>query len=152
MDDFYAIHTDKAVLLAAVPKIRTLLAGYGLALNEKKFYLQHYAKGVEFTGMIIKPGRTYICNRVLTNFIVAVRRLNAATDLRQVRHAICSINSYLGLLRQSNEYGNRVKVLAMISPQAWQYIYIKGHYEVVCLRRQYRQKTITLQRIRDGDY
>ena len=152
VDDFYAIHTDKAVLLAAVPKIRTLLAGYGLALNEKKFYLQHYAKGVEFTGMIIKPGRTYICNRVLTNFIVAVRRLNAATDLRQVRHAICSINSYLGLLRQSNEYGNRVKVLAMISPQAWQYIYIKGHYEVVCLRRQYRQKTITLQRIRDGDY
>ena len=102
--------------------------------------------------MIIKPGRTYICNRVLTNFIVAVRRLNAAKDLRQVRHAICSINSYLGLLRQSNEYGNRVKVLALISPEAWQYIYIKGHYEVVCLRSQYRQKTITLQRIRDGDY
>lgn len=96
------------------------------------------------------PGKS-ICF-VVTNFIVAVRRLNAATDLRQVRHAICSINSYLGLLRQSNEYGNRVKVLAMISPQAWQYIYIKGHYEVVCLRRQYRQKTITLQRIRDGDY
>lgn len=152
VDDFYAIHEDKAVLLAAVPKIRALLAKYGLALNESKFYLQHYSKGVEFTGMIIKPGRTYICNRVLTNFIVAIRRLNAAKDLRQVRHAICSINSYLGLLRQSNEYGNRVKLLALISPEAWQYIYIKGHYEVVCLRRQYRQKTITLQRIRDGDY
>ena len=41
VDDFYAIHEDKAVLLAAVPKIRTLLAKYGLALNESKFYLQH---------------------------------------------------------------------------------------------------------------
>ena len=102
--------------------------------------------------MIVKPGRTYICNRVLTNFIVAVRRLNAAKDLRQVRHCICSINSYLGLLRQCNEYGNRVKVLSMIEPQAWQYIYIKGHYELVCLRNKYKPKTITLQRIRDGDY
>jgi hypothetical protein len=152
VDDFYCIHQDKAVLLAAVPKIRALLAEYGLALNENKFYLQHYTKGVEFTGMIIKPGRTYICNRVLTNFIVAVRRLNAAKDLRQIRHAVCSINSYLGLLRQCNEYNNRIKVLAMIGPNAWQYLYIKGHYEVLCLRRAYRQKTITLKRIRDGDY
>lgn len=63
-----------------------------------------------------------------------------------------SINSYLGLLRQCNEYGNRVKVLSMIEPQAWQYIYIKGHYELVCLRNKYKPKTITLQRIRDGDY
>ena len=152
MDDFYCLHEDKAVLLAAIPKIRQKLASIGLALNEKKFYLQHYTKGVEFTGMIVKPGRTYICNRVLTNFIAAVRRLNAAKDLRQVRHCICSVNSYLGLLRQCNEYGKRVEIIGMIQPQAWQYIYIKGHYEVVCLRRQYRQKTITIQRIRDGDY
>lgn len=152
VDDFYSIHTDKAALLAAVPKIRQKLAEYGLALNEKKFYLQHYSKGVEFTGMIVKPGRSYICNRVLTNFIVAVRRLNAAKDLRQVRHCICSINSYLGLLRQCNEYGKRVEIIGMIQPQAWQYIYVKGHYEVVCLRNQYKQKTITLKRIRDGDY
>ena len=152
VDDIYAINTDKAVLLAAVPKIRQKLAEYGLALNEQKFYLQHYTKGVEFTGMIVKPGRSYICNRVLTNFIVAVRRLNAAKDLRQVRHCICSINSYLGLLRQCNEYGKRVEIIGMIQPQAWQYIYVKGHYEVVCLRNQYKQKTITLKRIRDGDY
>jgi hypothetical protein len=152
VDDIYAINTDKAVLLAAVPKIRQKLAEYGLALNEQKFYLQHYTKGVEFTGMIVKPGRSYICNRTLTNFITAIRKLNAAKDLRQVRYCICSINSYLGLLRQCNEYGKRVEILQMIQPQAWQYIYVKGHYEVVCLRNQYKQKTITLKRIRDGDY
>lgn len=152
VDDFYTAHEDKAVLLAAVPKIRAKLAEYGLALNEKKFYLQHYTKGVEFTGMIVKPGRTYICNRVLTNFINAVRRLNAAKDLRQVRHAVCSINSYLGLLRQCNEYGKRVEVLQMIQPQAWQYIYVRGHYEVVCLRKKYKQHNITQNRIENGDY
>ena len=152
VDDLYAIHKDKNVLLAAVPKIRAKLAEYGLALNENKFYLQHYSKGVEFTGMIIKPGRTYICNRVLSNFVASVRRLNDAKDLRQVRHAVASINSYLGLLRQCNEYGNRVKVLQLISPQAWQYIYVKGRWETVCLRNKYTIKGETLQRIRDGDY
>ena len=152
VDDFYSIHTDKGVLLSAVPKIRAKLAEYGLALNENKFYLQHYSKGVEFTGMIVKPGRTYICNRTLTNFIKTIRRLNEAKDLRQVRHAVCSVNSYLGLLRQCNEYGNRVKVLSMIQPQAWQYLYIKGPYQILCLRNKYKPKTITLQRIRDGDY
>lgn len=152
VDDLYAIHEDKNVLLAAVPKVRAKLAEYGLALNENKFYLQHYSKGVEFTGMIVKPGRTYICNRVLTNFIAAIRRLNAAKDLRQVQHCIASVNSYPGLLRQCNEYARRVQLLAMIGPQAWQYLYIKGHYEVVCLRNKYKPRNITLQRIRDGDY
>lgn len=152
VDDLYAIHEDKEVLLAAIPKIRAKLAEYGLQLNESKFYLQHYSKGVEFTGMIVKPGRTYICNRVLTNFIVAVRRLNNAKTLRQVRHAVCSINSYLGLLRQCNEYGKRVEILRMIEPQALQYIYIKGAYKLVKLRKEYRVKTEILKRIRDGDY
>ena len=40
-----------------MPKIRELLAKLGLRLNEKKFYLQHYSKGVEFTGSIVKPIR-----------------------------------------------------------------------------------------------
>lgn len=152
VDDFYSIHRGKAVLLTAVPKIREYLKGYGLQLNERKFYLQHYSKGVEFTGMVVKPGRVYICNRVLTNFIAAVRRLNAAANMRQIAHAVDSINSYLGLLRHSNEYGKRVAILQTISPAAWQYLYIKGRYEVVKVRKKYQHRTQLLQRIRDGDY
>lgn len=78
VDDFYCIHKDKEKLLALMPKIRELLAKLGLRLNEKKFYLQHYSKGVEFTGSIVKPGRVYTCNRTITNFVAAVRRLNKA--------------------------------------------------------------------------
>lgn len=152
VDDFYGIHPDKQVLLQAVPHIRAKLAEIGLELNPKKFYFQHYTKGVEFTGMVIKPYRTYCCNRVLTNFIVAVRRLNKAKDLRQVEHAVCSINSYLGLLRHCNEYGKRVEILRMIECPAYKYIYIKGHYEVVALKKKYRKQSIIEQRIRDGDY
>lgn len=152
VDDFYLIHRDKTVLLNTVQPIRDKLASLGLCLNEQKFYLQYYKKGVEFTGAIVKPNRNYCCNRTITNFITAVRRLNNAKNLRQIIHAVCSINSYLGLLRHSNEYNMRKKILCMIEPQAFEYIYIKGRYEIVALKNKYKQRRITLKRIRDGDY
>ena len=152
VDDFYCIHKDKQVLLSAVPKIRAKLAELGLSLNPKKFYFQHYTKGVEFTGAVVKPYRTYCCNRVLTNFIAAVRKLNRSKNIDDVTHAVCSINSYLGLLRQSNEYAQRLKILKMIEPRAYKWIYIKGHYEVVCIKNQYKRNYMTQKRIRDGDY
>ena len=152
VDDFYCIHKDKQVLLSAVPKIRAKLAELGLSLNPKKFYFQPYTKGVEFTGAVVKPYRTYCCNRVLTNFIAAVRKLNRSKNIDDVTHAVCSINSYLGLLRQSNEYAQRLKILKMIEPRAYKWIYIKGHYEVVAIKNKYKQNCITQKRIRDGDY
>ena len=152
VDDFYCIHKDKQVLLSAVPKIRAKLAELGLSLNPKKFYFQHYTKGVEFTGAVVKPYRTYCCNRVLTNFIAAVRKLNRFKNIDDVTHAVCSINSYLGLLRQSNEYAQRLKILKMIEPRAYKWIYIKGHYEVLCIKNQYKRNYMTQKRIRDGDY
>ena len=152
VDDFYCIHQDKAVLLNAVPLIRDKLAEFGLTLNPKKFYFQHYTKGVEFTGAVVKPKTSYCCNRTITNFIAAVRRLNNAKTLRQVEHAVCSINSYLGLLRHHNEYGMRKKVLGMIERHAYEYIYIKGRYEIVALKNKYKKRIQTYKRIRDGDY
>lgn len=152
VDDFYCIHQDKQVLLNAVPKIRAKLAEFGLSLNPKKFYFQHYTKGVEFTGAVVKPYRTYCCNRVLTNFIAAVRKLNKARNIDEVNHAVCSINSYLGLLRQSNEYGKRCKILKTIEPRIYKWIYIKGHYEMVCIKNQYKRNYMIQRRIRDGDY
>lgn len=152
VDDFYCIHKDKQVLCSAVPKIRAKLAELGLSLNPKKFYFQHYTKGVEFTGAVVKPYRTYCCNRVLTNFIAAVRKLNRAMSIDDVTHAVCSINSYLGLLRQSNEYAKRRKILLMIESRIYRWIYIKCHYEVVCIKNQYKRNFMTQKRIRDGDY
>lgn len=152
VDDFYCIHRDKAVLLSAVPKIRAKLGEYGLTLNEKKFYLQHYTKGVQFTGSIVKPRRSYACNNTIANFVAAIRRLNNAKDLRQAEHAVNSINSYLGLLRHNNEYNTRKRVLKMIESQAYEYVYIKKNYSILALKNKYKKRIRTYKRIRDGDY
>lgn len=152
VDDFYILDIDKQKILAAVPKIRELLGKYGLTLHPHKFYIQHYTKGVEFTGNVVKKQRIYVCNRTLKNFVMAVRRLNRAETIEEVEHAVSSINSYLGFMRHANEYGKRRKILKMLEPHVFKWVYIRGHFEVVVIKKKHRRRTITLQRIRDGTY
>lgn len=152
VDDFYIVDKDKARLLAAVPYIRTLLQLYGLTLHPHKFYLQHYSKGVQFTGSVVKKDRVYTANHTITNAIMAVRRLNRAETVPEVMHAVDSINSYLGCFRHCNEYNTRRKVLQRMDSRVFKWVYIKGHYDVVAIKKKYKLRTKTLQRIRDGDY
>ena len=152
VDDFYIIDTDKQRLLHDIPKIRAKLASIGLKLNPRKFYIQHYSKGVEFTGNVVKMTRVYVCNRTLKNFVRAVRRLNRAETVPQMEHAVASINSYLGFLRHSNEYAKRCKILKMIEHPAYKWVYIKGRYEILAEKKKFKTRHKTLQRIRDGKY
>nr|DAI35014.1 MAG TPA: hypothetical protein [Caudoviricetes sp.] len=152
VDDFYVVDTDKAKMLDAVPKIRALLAGYGLTLHPDKFYMQHYTKGVAFTGSVVKKDRVYTANRTIKNAVMAVRRLNRAETLPEVMHAVDSINSYLGCLRHCREYNQRAKLLRRIEPRCYKWIYIKGRYEIVAIKKKFRKRTRTLQRINDGNY
>lgn len=152
VDDFYIVDKDKARLLAAVPYIRTLLQLYGLTLHPHKFYLQHYSKGVQFTGSVVKKDRVYTANHTITNAIMAVRRLNRAETVPEVLHAVDSINSYLGCFLHCNEYNTRRKVLQRMDSRVFKWVYIKGHYDVVAVKKKYKLRTRTLQRIRDGDY
>ena len=48
---------------------------------------------------------------------------------------------------------NRRKILNMIEPSVFkEYVYIKGHYEVLALRNKHKLRYQTMQRIRNGDY
>jgi len=152
VDDFYMAHTDKKVLLSAIPKIRAKLAEYNLRLNEKKFYLQHYRKGVELTGAVVKPHRVYACNRNINNFAAAVAKLNRSKSIEEIEKAVCSINSYMGLLRHYDEYKTRRRIINRINPAIMEYLRIKGDYRSIAIKKQYRMRAKTLERIRNGDY
>ena len=100
--------------------------------------IHKHAALIELTGTIIKPGRTYVCNRTVHNFSESVRQLNRAKNAEAVRKAVSSINSYLGILRQNTEYANRCRILSRISPGIFkEYIFIRGHYDIVSLKPQH---------------
>jgi hypothetical protein len=78
----------------------------------------------------------------------AVIKLDYANNIEDVVQAVCSANSYLGLLRQRREYNNRKKILCMINKDIFQkYVYIKGRYEVLKLKKRCTQQYKMLQEI-----
>lgn len=141
VDDIYLISENKEAILKAVPIIRKRLKALGLSLSPKKFYMQHYSKGIDFTGAIVKPGRVYPLNRSVTSFHHSIRRLNRCRTKAQVIKALYSVNSYLGLMRQYNSYAIRRSILKEIDKRLFKWIYIKGHMEVVALKRKYHPKS-----------
>jgi hypothetical protein len=145
VDDISFVSKDKAKLLAIIPMLREELAKLGLRLNEKKTYIQHYSKGIKFTGAIIKPGRIYVANHTVNSFAMAVGRLGKAAELGMIddiRKEIASVNSYLGIMTHYNEYATKRRIMAKLPPKFYEYCYIEGHFEVVKLKYKYTEKAI----------
>lgn len=145
VDDISFVSKDKWKLLSIVPMLRTELGKLDLRLNEKKFYLQHYSKGVQFTGAIIKPGRIYVANHTINSFALAVKRLGKAAEMGMVddiKKEISSVNSYLGIMSRYNEYATKRRIMAKLPPKFYEYCYIEGHFDVVKLKYKYTEKAI----------
>ena len=145
VDDISFVSKDKKKLLSIIPMLRIELGKFGLRLNEKKFYLQHYSKGVQFTGAVIKPDRIYVANHTINSFAFAVERLGKAAEMGMIddiNKNIASVNSYLGIMSHYNEYATKRRIMAKLPPKFYEYCYIEGHFDVVKLKYKYTEKAI----------
>lgn len=145
VDDISFVSKDKEKLLSIIPMLRTELGKLGLRLNEKKFYLQHYSKGVQFTGAIVKPGRIYVANHTINSFALAVGRLGRAVEMgmiEEIKKEIASVNSYLGIMSHYNEYATKRRIMAKLPQEFYKYCYIEGHFDTVKLKYKYTEKAI----------
>ena len=121
-----------------------------LQLNEKKFYIQHYSKGVTFIGSVVKPYRIYTVKHCVYNFEQSVKKLNKSKNVSQIAQNISSVNSYLGILKHTASYNIRRRVLSKIEKWLWAYLYIRGRFEVLCLKKKYRAYDIIKNQIVKG--
>ncbi len=154
VDDFTIVTTDVAKLKKDIPFIDTYLKEQMLlTLHPKKRYLQHYKMGVPFVGAVIKPGRIYISNRTRANLYRCIHKYNRyAKDGMAAFFAekfVASLNSYFGLMKHYDTYGIRRKAVHLFAPEWWNYIYIRGHFDVVVLKKMYRQHYIMKHAARD---
>ena len=116
VDDFFIIMKDKEKLKEITRLIKIKLNSMGVLLHPKKHYLQHYSKGVQIIGGIIKPNRTYISNRTKNNFYTSVRKFGMYAEsnnleIDEIQYIFNSINSYLGFLKHHKTYNIRHKAL-----------------------------------------
>lgn len=104
VDDIYVVTSDKPGFLALMPDLRSRLAGLDVQLNEKKFYMQHYSKGVMMLGTMLKFDRKYANRGTVAR---GFRRLREWASMRRIRKAdmnrmLCSLNTYCGIFKGHN--------------------------------------------------
>ncbi len=110
VDDFVIVHSSRHFLKSLLPTLREFLVSrLHLQLHPRKVYLQHYAKGVKYLGVVIKPYRKYVANRTFGNMFDRIFVLNRIVDShpparadRQLFRA--TINSYLGIMSHYSTY------------------------------------------------
>lgn len=139
---------------------RILREKLNLRMHPNKFYLQQAKKGVKFVGQVIMPGRRYISNRTMGNFVEQLHRTErlcqrivggqVSTDtLNELRHDICSINSYLGFMVHTASYRMRQKIFKQECRAFWQVCYTR-EFAVCKIKVKYDIKQFLInQEIKD---
>ena len=131
VDDIVICTENKAVVLSMLPEFRRRLEAVGCKMHPRKFYCQHWSKGITFLGVHIKIDRIYADNRSLRRAYQTLSTFRLCCRQDKIDSFISSINSYLGLLKGRNEYNNIFKLVAAI-PAGWQR-YVHFVQERLCL-------------------
>ena len=147
VDDFYVISRDKREILSAIAGMKQWLkSNLGITLHPDKFYLQHYSKGVKFTGMVVKPARTYVGNATRASAVGKVRAFNRLAEREDykaehhVLHFVSSMNSYLGFFKHHKTYDIRHGLVKSISPQWWRVASFTSGATKITANKKYKPK------------
>ncbi len=145
VDDFLIVCDDKQYILESIPKIESFLKEkLHLTLHKDKRYMQPVSHGVLFVGTYIKPGRLYLSNRTRARFeerCQGFRRLmeeKGEADLMDCSRIEQVLNSYLGFCKGRQTYVFRRACIEGMGSLFWKHFYVKGHFESVRAKRQYR--------------
>lgn len=131
VDDYYLVVSSKTALLL-IPEMRRRVEKLGARLHPKKFYCQHYTKGVECLGMHIKMDRIYPNSRPINRAILKVREFNKRIRPQDIDRLLSSLNSYFGLCKNSNGYNQAMRILREMNPKWFKYVHFNSHR--VCLQ------------------
>jgi RNA-directed DNA polymerase len=135
VDDFIVVHERHDTLKSLIPVIAEFLkTELKLKLHPKKAYLQHHSKGVTFLGVTLKPNRICMGKRTKSNFYEAIAKHNLIVSKgkpskEEQAAFLCSMNSYLGIMKHYDTYRLRRKILKKhISIWWWNLFYISAGY------------------------
>ncbi len=156
VDDFIIIHQDKNFLLKLREKLQNFLkTDLMLTLHPKKFYLQHYSKGVKFIGVVIKPNRQYIGNRTKGNLYRTIHhynKLSAENSYYAQENSekfVSSVNSYLGFMIHYCTYKIRRKILENKISSIWKrLIYFDEDVKKISLKKNYKTQNRQIKTVK----
>lgn len=155
VDDFAFVVRDKASFLTAMPYIRNYFAAErGLTMHPRKFYLQHYSKGIKFLGAVIKYNRVYTNNQTVArcfgkiHYYNEARRHSSRRKARHVEKLATILNSYLGLMRHFDTFNIRKRIAAEVGTVWCDYIRFDDDITTATVVKHFRQREICKYNVR----
>jgi len=143
VDDFIILDNDKQKILDFIPKMRAKLEEVKVTLHPYKFYLQHYSKGVNMTGSVIKPNRLYVHNRTVSNAFQKIKQLNKfLCTSENISKYLSVMNSYLGFMKNRNSYNIRRRLIAVMDKKWQKYFYAEKGFNKIILKNKYKPNNI----------
>ena len=112
VDDFYVVSCDKEWLHRIIPEIEKFLANeLNLKLNHGKTMICNVRFGVEYLGVYLKPGRTYVANKSLHHLEKRISELEQTISNTDPEHLRSSLSSILGVMRHHSSWHLRQRLL-----------------------------------------
>lgn len=157
VDDMVFVSTSMTELRHLRKKVTRWLMVHKLTLSPTKVYMQYAAHGVTFVGGVLKPGRTYLINRVVGNGCRRLWMLNrrAATDFDYARQHtdFCqqAVNSYLGMMQVFDEYKNASRITDSLDRAWYRYFNVVGKWgkKKIEYKQKYRKKNVIRREVSD---
>ena len=134
VDDMYFVTDNKDAFLAWLPEIRARLAAYGCRVHPRKFYCQHYTKGVNILGSTVKMDRIYASRRIVRRAFQTVRNFNRCPRPSKLRSFVSSVNSYMGIFKRRNAYGIIRDLVDTVASAWWNLAYYDDARRIVRAR------------------
>ncbi len=91
-------------------------------LHPDKIYIQHYRKGLKFTGSVVKGKRLYTSNTTVSNTYMSIHKFNGEISAENVEHFVQSLNSYWGFMRHYSSYNVKMKIFELIDYRWFRYL------------------------------
>ncbi len=153
--DDLAIVGQKHKILQAIPYIRDYAQKEcGLTVHPRKFFMQHWTKGVHYLGFYIRRGQLYMDNRVVHN---CKERLRHYIELAEYDpdyifdkrdEFVSVVNSYFGLFLHAHSYNLRKSLCNTIISSPWgKVVEFKG-YAKCCVKAQFKKRNIIRNNVR----
>ena len=141
VDDWYFVVKNKTAFLTfIVPEMRRRLAELGATLNENKFYCQYVSKGCECLGVHIKQHRVYPNERIINRAIKKAKELNKCIRIGKIEKALQTINSYLGICKNTCGYNQALKIVGTLSDEWKKFIVFNTHRCCLEARPEYNYR------------
>lgn len=126
VDDFYVITPNSK---SVFKDCQNYLKKFHIILHPRKIYIQHFTKGVKFTGYVIKYNRIYIGNQIIKNiYNLIITYNNKQPTIPLCLKYIKSLNSYWGFLKQGMSYNLKIKLIKRILLNYFNYISYKSKF------------------------